>query len=97
MTKPQERIPVTLTIAIVLGQVFGHPSDIKDIVTGKFDRGIRLDYLLSYLLFAPFFQVADRLTILSTRQQIAFGSAVNLFLGRSHDATLNSIRKSGKR
>ena len=85
MTKPQERIPVTLTIAIVLtvaivlGQVFGHPSDIKDIVTGQFNRGIRLHYPITYLLFAPFFQVADHLSILSTRQHIAFGSAVNLF------------------
>ena len=85
MTKPQKRIPVTftiaivLTVAIVLGQVFGHPSDIKDIVTGQFNRGIRLHYPITYLLFAPFFQVADHFTILSTRQHIAFGSAVNLF------------------
>ena len=85
MTKPQERIPVTatiaivLTVAVVLGQVFGHPSDIKDIVTGQFNRGLRLHYPITYLLFAPFFQIADHLTILSTRQHIAFGSAVNLF------------------
>jgi hypothetical protein len=85
VTKPQERIPVTLTIAIVLtvavvlGQVFGHYSDIKDIVTGQFNRGIRLHYPITYLFFAPFFQVADHLTILSTRQHIAFNSAVNLF------------------
>jgi len=85
VTKPQERIPVTLTIAIVLtvaivlGQVFGHPSDIKDIVTGQFNKGIRLYYPITYLLFAPFFQIADHLTILSTRQHIAFGSAINLF------------------
>jgi len=85
VTKPQERFPVTLTIAIVLtvaivlGQVFGYPSDIKDIVTGQFNKGIRLHYSLTYLLFAPFFQVADHLTILSIKQHIAFGSAVNLF------------------
>ncbi len=85
MTKSQERIPITLTIAIVLtvvivlGQDFGYPSDIKDIVTGQFNKGIRLHYPITYLLFAPFFQIADHLSILSTRQHIAFGSAVNLF------------------
>jgi len=85
VTKSQERIPITLTIAIVLtvvivlGQDFGYPSDIKDIVTGQFNKGIRLHYPITYLLFAPFFQIADHLSILSTRQHIAFGSAVNLF------------------
>jgi len=85
VTTPPKRILVTLTIAIlltvaiVLGQVFGHPSDIKDIVTGQFNKGIRLRFSITYLLFAPFFQVADHLTILSTRQHIAFGSAINLF------------------
>ncbi len=85
MTKPQEQIPITLTVAIaltvaiVLGQVFSYPSDIKDIVTGQFNHGIRLHYPLPYVLFAPFFQIADHLTILSARQHIAVGIAINLF------------------
>jgi len=64
---PQKRIPVTatiaivLTVAVVLGQVFDHTSNIKDMVTEQINRGIRLHYPISWLLFTPFFQVAHAL------------------------------------
>ncbi|NIO09162.1 MAG: hypothetical protein GTO40_14580 [Deltaproteobacteria bacterium] len=71
-------IAIVFTLIIICGQIFAYPSDLQNIVTGQFNESVRLHYPLTYVLFAPFFQFADRVTILGTSQHIAFGSTVCL-------------------
>src|SRR3989344_2580697 len=61
-----------LAFLIILGQLFHHPSEVRNLITGDFPDGIYLEYPSIYVLFSPFFQISDHLTILSLNQHIAF-------------------------
>ena len=67
-----------ITAILDLGQVFPYASDVYDLAARKFYHTIRLDYPLSYLLYAPFFHFADHLTLLSLNQHFAFLAYLNL-------------------
>ena len=66
---------VGLSITLVLGQILGYPSGLRDLVTGRFDPAVQLVYPSVYALFAPFFQAADHVSILGVRQHAALWAA----------------------
>lgn len=71
-------IAILFTIFLLLGQLFHYPSAVRDIVTGEFLSNCKLVYPWIYVLFAPFFQLVDHLTILSLKQHFAFLFLLNV-------------------
>jgi hypothetical protein len=65
------------TLGVLAGQVFPHPSAVRDAVTGEFPSFASIAYPKIYLFFSPFLQFADHFTVLSIRQHIAFFAFLN--------------------
>ena len=66
------------SVVIAAGIYFARPGAVFEITNGRFVSGIRLDFPAVYLPFAPFFQIADHVTILSLHQHIAMIACIIL-------------------
>ncbi len=66
-----------IAIGVLASQFAAYPSQVRDIF-GAFHPGVCLRYPIVYTVFAPFFQAADALTVLSLDQHIAFLIFLNL-------------------
>ncbi len=69
---------VVLTGFIFAGQLQSYPAPVRDIINGNFVEGLTVHYPVIYTLFAPVFQIADRVTILSIRQLLIFMIYINV-------------------
>ncbi|MBI2915637.1 MAG: hypothetical protein HYY07_02120 [Elusimicrobia bacterium] len=69
---------IFLTSFIIFGQIFHLPNSVRDIVAGAFPQNCHLSYPTPYIIFAPFFHLADLLTILSLGQHFSFLAALVL-------------------
>jgi len=58
----------TVTVLVLIGQVLAYPSAVRNVLTLGFAPGTELHYPLTYSLLSPFFQIADRINILSQKQ-----------------------------
>jgi hypothetical protein len=68
-----------VTAFILLTQVIRYPSDVQDLVNGDFVPGARLTYPALYSVFAPLFQMADHVNLLSIKQLIILLVWLNAF------------------
>src|SRR5690349_6635804 len=66
------------SLVVLAGQVFHRPNALRDLATGAFPADARLAYPALYLIFAPFFQMADHWTILGLNQHFALLAELNL-------------------
>jgi hypothetical protein len=59
-----------LTVLVLAGRIMAYPASVRDIIHGSFVEGITLKYPAIYTFFAPVFQLADRITMLSIKQML---------------------------
>lgn len=53
-----------LSAFVLLSQAFTFPSPVRDVATNAFAPGYTLQYPLLYILFAPFFMLAESMTLI---------------------------------
>ncbi|OGR87996.1 MAG: hypothetical protein A3A86_06750 [Elusimicrobia bacterium RIFCSPLOWO2_01_FULL_60_11] len=80
------------TAVIIAGYFFGHPGGVFELTGGEVAGAAVLDYPAVYIPFAPFFHLADHLTILSVHQHIAMLAALNLLLALRRPGVLKFIQ-----
>jgi hypothetical protein len=73
-----------LTVLVLAGRIMAYPASVRDIIHGSFVEGITLKYPAIYTFFAPVFQLADRITMLSIKQMLILLIYINAlcFLAR---------------
>jgi hypothetical protein len=70
-----------VTALLAAGQFLHHSSDLRLLSpSGGFLEGAHLSYPAAYVVFAPFFQAADRLTLMGTGQLAVLLGWVNLLV-----------------
>ncbi len=83
---------LVLGTVLLLSQFVSYPSQVQNI-GGGFDSAVSLEYPAAYRVFAPFFQAADALTLLSMYQHLVFLLFVNL-LWLAFRTYMNGIPKN---
>jgi len=67
-----------ITLILFLGQFFSYSNGLIDLVTDQIPSNCFLSYPTLYTIFAPFFLIADQITLLSLKQHISFIVFLNM-------------------
>lgn len=69
---------IVVTGIVIAGQLIAYPNSVRNIINGNFIEGLTVQYPAIYTLFAPVFQLADRLTMMSAKQLFIFLVYINV-------------------